>query len=158
MVSCVPLIISWPIICKIIGKNDIKSTVYYPIKAIRLDNVVQFTSQDFDDYCLSMGIKVKHRVAHIHTQNDLGEWFIKHLQLIARPQLMKTKLFTTIWGHATLHTSSLVRLIQTHYNKYSLSQLIFGHEPNVAHLRIFNCVVYVSVTPPQRIKMAPREY
>ena len=55
----------------------------YPIKKIRLDNAGEFISKAFDDYCMSLGIKVEHSIAHVHTQNDLVEAFIKRLQLIA---------------------------------------------------------------------------
>ena len=96
-----------------------------------------------------VGIKDEHSVAHIHTQNGLAESFIKRLQLIARPLLMKSELPTTVWGYAILHAASLVRLRPTHYNTYSPSQLVFDHEPNIAHLNIFGCVEYVHVTPPQ---------
>ena len=54
----------------------------YPIKSIRLDNVEEFTSQTFDDYCMSVGINVEHHVPHVHTQNGLAKAFIKRLQLI----------------------------------------------------------------------------
>jgi hypothetical protein len=43
----------------------------YPIKKIRLDNVGEFTSQAFDTFCTSIGINVKHPIAHLHTQNGL---------------------------------------------------------------------------------------
>jgi Integrase core domain len=39
----------------------------YQIKSIRLDNAEEFTSQSFNDYCMSIGIKVEHPVAHVHT-------------------------------------------------------------------------------------------
>lgn len=39
----------------------------YPIKSIRLDNAGEFTSQAFDDYCISIGIQIEHPVAHVHT-------------------------------------------------------------------------------------------
>ena len=61
----------------------------YPIKKIRLDNAGQFISKAFDDYCMSVGIEVEHPIAHVHTQNGLAEAFIKRLQLIARPLLMR---------------------------------------------------------------------
>jgi len=64
----------------------------YIIKKIRLDNVREFTSQTFYDYCMSIGIDVEHPVAHVHTQNGLAESLIKRLQLIAIPLLMKSKL------------------------------------------------------------------
>ena len=38
-----------------------------PIKKIRLDNVGEFTSKSFNDYCMSIGIDVEHFVAHTHT-------------------------------------------------------------------------------------------
>ncbi|CAI0399065.1 unnamed protein product [Linum tenue] len=78
----------------------------YPIKKIRLDNAGEFTSQTFNDYCMSMGIDVEHPVAHVHTQNGLAESFIKRLQMIARPLLMRTKLPISCWGHAILHAAT----------------------------------------------------
>ena len=64
----------------------------YPIKAIRLDKVCEFTSQNFNDYCMLVGVNVENLVAHVHTKNGLVEFLIKSLKLIARPLLMKTKL------------------------------------------------------------------
>ena len=49
----------------------------YPIKKIRLDNAGEFTSQAFNEYCMSLGIDVEHPVAHVHTQNGLAESLIK---------------------------------------------------------------------------------
>jgi Integrase core domain len=51
----------------------------YQIKSILLDNAGEFTSQSFNDYCMSIGIKVEHPVAHVHTQNGLAESLIKRL-------------------------------------------------------------------------------
>ncbi|KAM0955797.1 hypothetical protein TB2_023719 [Malus domestica] len=64
----------------------------YPIKSIRLDNAGEFTSQTFDDYCMSVGINVEHPVPHVHTQNGMAKAFIKRLQLIAWTLVMRTKL------------------------------------------------------------------
>ncbi|WJZ98367.1 hypothetical protein VitviT2T_016895 [Vitis vinifera] len=81
------------------------------------------------------------------------ESFIKHLQLIARPLLMKTKLPTSAWGHAIMHAAALVRIRPTTYHEYSPSQLVLGKQPNISHLRIFGCAVYVPIAPTQRTKM-----
>nr|XP_009789584.1 PREDICTED: uncharacterized protein LOC104237179 [Nicotiana sylvestris] len=80
----------------------------YAIKTIRFDNAGEFTSQAFIDYCMAIGIKVEHPVVHVHTQNSIAKSLIKHLQLIARPLLMRTKLPLSVWGHAILHASALV--------------------------------------------------
>ena len=39
----------------------------YPIKSIRLDNAIEFTSKSFDDYCMSIGIDVEHPIPHVHS-------------------------------------------------------------------------------------------
>ena len=127
----------------------------YTIKSIRLDNAGEFTSQTFNDYCMSIGIKVEHPVPHIHTQNGLAESLIKRLRLIARPLLMISKLPSSARGYAILHATSLIRLRPTTYHKYLPMQLVVGHEPNISHLKIFGCTVYVPIDPPQRTKMGP---
>ena len=75
---------------------------------IRLNNAGEFTSQTFIDHYMLVGINIEHHVAHTHTQNGLAESFIKRLQLIARPLLMKTKLPTFAWGHTIRHVAALV--------------------------------------------------
>ena len=101
-------------------------------------------------------ITVKKSVAHVHNQNGLAESLIKRLQLIARPILMRTKLPISAWGHAILHASTIIRIRPTSYHKFSPLQLAFGQEPNISHLRIFGCAVFVPIAPPQRTKMGPQ--
>ena len=86
-------------------------------------------------------------------QNGLAESFIKRLQLIARPLLMRTKLPVFVWGHAILHAAALVHIKPISYHKFSPLQLAYGQEPNISHLRIFRCAVYVPKAPPQCTKM-----
>ena len=105
---------------------------------------------------MSIGIDVEHPVAHTHIQNGLTESFIKILQMIARSLLMKTKLPISAWGHAILHAASLVHIRPTAYHKYSPLQLVLGQQPNIFHMRIFGCAVYVPIAPPQRTKMGPQ--
>ena len=61
-------------------------------KIIHLQNLANQLLDTFIDYCMSVGINIEHHVAHTHTQNGSAKSFIKRLQLIARPLLMKTKL------------------------------------------------------------------
>jgi hypothetical protein len=128
----------------------------YPVKKIRLDNASEFSSQAFNEYCMSIGIDIEHPVAHVHTQNGLAESFIKRLNLIARPLLMRCKLPISTWGHAILHAATLIRIRPTSYHDSSPLKLVFGQEPNISHLRIFGCAVYVPISPPQRTKMGPQ--
>ena len=85
----------------------------HPIKTIRLDNAGEFSSQTFLDYCMSIGIEVQHPIAHVHSQNGLAASFIKRLQLIVRPLLLKTKLPLSAWEHAIIHAANLICLRPT---------------------------------------------
>ena len=78
---------------------------------------------------------------------------MKHLQLIDQPLLMKTKLPTSTWGHAIMHVATLVRIWPTTYHEYSPSQLVLGKQPNISHLWIFGCAVYILIAPTQSTKM-----
>ena len=109
----------------------------HPIKSIRLDNAAEFTSATFNDYCMSVGISIEYPVAHVHTQNGLAESLIKRLQLIARPLLLIAKLPTSVWGHAILHASKIIRIRLSAYNKQSPQQLVFGQIPDISHFMVF---------------------
>jgi hypothetical protein len=70
---------------------------------------------------------------------------------------MRIKLLVSAWGHTILHAAALIRIKPTTYHKFSPLQSVFGHEPNISHLRIFGYVVYVPIYPPQRTKMGPQK-
>ena len=106
----------------------------HPIKTIRLDNAGEFSFQAFLDYCMSIGIDIQHPVTHVHFQNGLAESFIKRLQLIVRPLLLKTKLPLLAWGHAIIHAAHLIRLRPTTNHDLSPLQLAKGYQPNISHL------------------------
>ena len=127
----------------------------HPIKTIRLDNAGEFSSQTFLDYCMSIGTYVQHPIAHVHSQNGLAESFIKRLQLIARPLLLKSKLPLSAWGHA-IHATNLIRLRPTANHDLSQLQLAKGYQPNILHLRVFGFVVYVPIAPTHQPKLGPQ--
>jgi hypothetical protein len=128
----------------------------FQIKSIQFDNAGEFTSQSFNYYCMSIEIKVEHSVAHVHTKNSLAESLIKRLQLIARPLLMKYNLPSSVWGHTILQIATLIRLRPTASHNFFSLQLVSEREPNLSHLKIFGCAVYVPISPPQHTKMGPQ--
>ena len=105
---------------------------------------------------MSLSIDVQYHVAHVHTQNELVEFFIKRPQLISRPLLLKTKLPLSAWGHAILHAANVIRFRPTTNQDLSPLHLTLGYQPNISHLCIFGCVVYVPIAPTHRTKMGPQ--
>ena len=69
---------------------------------------------------------------------------------------MKSKLPISSWGHAILHAVTLISIRPISYHKFSLMQLVYGQEPYISYIRIFECTVYVPISPPQRTKMGPQ--
>ena len=65
---------------------------HYPTKKVCLNNTGEFTSRAFNDCCMSIRIDVEHLVTHVHIKNGLVELFVKHLQLIVRPLIMRSNL------------------------------------------------------------------
>ena len=55
-----------------------------------------------------------------------------------------------------MHAASLVRVRLTTCHEFSPSQLVPGKQPNISHLRIFGCAVYVPIAPTQRTKIGPQ--
>jgi transposase InsO family protein len=118
-----------------------------------MDNVAEFSSRAFNDYCMALGIEVQHSVPYVHTQNGLAESLIKRIKLIARPLLMNCNLPTSCWGHAVLHAAELIQLRPTAYHSTSPLQLVRGNLPNISHLHKFGCATYVPISPLQRTSM-----
>ena len=90
-----------------------------------------------------IAINVEHLVAHVHRQNGLAESFIKRIQLIARPLLMKSKLPITAWGHAILHAVTLICIRPKNYHDVSPLELVFGKQPKYFPSKSFwMCSIY----------------
>ena len=53
-------------------------------------------------------------------------------------------------------TTALIQIQSSAYYSYFLLQLVYGHKPNISHLRVFDCAAYVPIAPPQRAKMGPQ--
>ena len=52
-----------------------------------------------------------------------------------------------------MHAASLIRIRPTSHHEYPPLQLVLGKQPNISHLRVFGCAIYIPIAPPQRTKM-----
>ena len=115
-----------------------------------MDNAGEFKSKTFEDFCTATGIHLTYFVPYEHSQNGIVEAYIKKLQMVAWPLLLYAKLPATLWGHAILHATALLRLCPTLLNPITSQQLLIGRTPDVSHLRIFGCRVWVPRPEPLR--------
>ena len=55
-----------------------------------------------------------------------------------------------------MHAANLVHIRPTAYHEYSPFQLVLGKPPNISHIRIFGCAIYVPIAQTHRTKMGPQ--
>lgn len=111
----------------------------HPTKYLRMDNAREFRSHTFEDYCVAFGIELTYSTLYEHSQNGLAEAFIKKIQSITRPLMIRGKLPSTMWGHIVLHATTLLRLQPTLLNTHTSFELLSGCPPNISHRRVFGC-------------------
>jgi hypothetical protein len=128
----------------------------HPIKYLRMDNAQEFISHAFEEYCTATGIILTYSVPYEHSQNGLAEAFVKKIQLITRPLLLHANLPVSLWGHAVLHAATLLRLRPTLLNVQTPSEMLSGRPPNVSHICVFGCQVWVPLPDPKRQKNGPQ--
>ena len=52
-----------------------------------------------------------------------------------------------------MHAANLVHIRSTAYHEYSTFQLVLSKPPNISHIRIFGCAIYIPIAPTHRTKM-----
>ena len=122
-----------------------------PIKYLRMDNAQEFRSHAFKDYCTATGTILTY--PYEHSQNGLAEAFIKKIQLITRPLLLHANMPSNLWGHVVLHAASLLKLRPTLLNTQTPHELLSGRPPDISHLRVFGCQVWIPLPDPYRHKI-----
>ena len=55
-----------------------------------------------------------------------------------------------------MHASNLDHIRPTTYHEDSPFQLVLGKPPNISHIRIFGCAIYVPIAPTHHTKMGPQ--
>ena len=69
---------------------------------------------------------------------------------------MNIKLPLLACGHVIIHAANLICLHPTANQDLSPLQLVLGYQPNVSHLHVFCCAVYVPFAPTHRTKLGPQ--
>ena len=60
---------------------------------------------------------------------------------------------SNLWGHVVLHAASLLKLRPTLLNTQTPQELLSGRPPNISHLRVFGCEVWIPLPDPHRHKI-----
>jgi transposase InsO family protein len=126
------------------------------IRCLRSDNGGEYTSKDFDDYCVREGIRREMTVAYNPQQNGVAERKNRSIVGAARAMIHDQGLPLFLWAEAC-NTAVYLQNRSPHraLGNVTPDEAFTGQKPQVGHLRIFGCVTYSFIPKELRKKMEP---
>jgi hypothetical protein len=126
------------------------------IKVLRSDNGGEYTSNDFKDFCKEAGIKRELTVSYNPQQNGVAERKNRSIIGSARAMIHDQELPMFLWAEACnttvyVHNKSPHRILGDKTPEEAFS----GVKPEIGHLRIFGCPIYIHVHVEKRTKLEP---
>jgi hypothetical protein len=126
------------------------------IKILRLDNGGEFTSDEFKTFCKEVGIKRELSTPYNPQQNGVAER--KNCTIVGAVKAMihDQDLPMHLWAKAT-RTTIYVQNRSPHrfLGNKTPKKTFIGEKPEVNHLRIFGCPIYVHAPKDKRSKLDP---
>jgi transposase InsO family protein len=137
-------------------KSFIEKQTGKHIRILRTDNGGEFESLKFEDFCKSTGIKRQLIVPYNTHQNGVAERKNRTICEAMKAMMFDQDLLNYLWAEAT----SIVVYIQNRCPHVILKEkaheeVFLEIKPEVGHLRIFGCPVYIHVPKEKRTKMEP---
>ena len=127
-------------------KNVTEQEAVTTIKTFRTDRGGEFTSQEFNYFCVESGLKRHLTAPYSPQQNGVFERRNGTLLEMTRSIFKHMNVPNWLWGEAVRHATYLINRVSTRtleglvpYESYK------GKKPNIDHLRVFGCVGYVKV-------------
>ena len=140
-------------------KSYVEKEVESEICCLRTDRGGEFTSKEFNDFCVKNGIKRQLTAAYTPQQNGVAERKNRTLLNMVRcllAEMKMPKLFwpeAAKWGIHVLNRSPTVAL-----KEMTPEECWSGVKPNVDYFRVFGCVAHVHVLDRGRTKLDERSH
>lgn len=126
-----------------------KSENHFNLKVAYLycDNGKEYLTNDLKSYFTEKGKRYHLTVPHTPQQNSIAERMNRTLVEKARSMIYGAELNKELWGEAILTATYLLNRIPTRAIslKKTPYELWHNKQPNIKHLRIFGCTVYVLI-------------
>ena len=118
------------------------------IKCFRSDNEGEYTSDEFDDFCRTGGIKRQFTAVYTPQQNGVAERMNRTLLERTRAMLRAAKLEKVFWAEAVNTACYLVnRAPSTAIELKTPMEMWTGKPVDYSNLHIFGSTVYVITIP-----------
>ena len=123
---------------------------------MRFENGGEFTSNEFNDFCKEAGIKRELAIPYNLQQNGVVERKNRSIMEAVKAMIHDQHIPMYLWEEAT-RTTVYVQNIISHSalgNKTPV-EMFFGEKPEVSHVNIFGCHVYIHIPKEKRSKLDP---
>jgi hypothetical protein len=126
------------------------------IKAIRLDNGGEYTSEEFVNFCKDVRIKREITTPYNPQQNGVAKRKNKTIIEAVKTMIHDQDLPMHLWAEAA-RTTVYVQNILSHsaLGFKTPKEMFSGKKPKVSHLKIFGCLVFVHIPREKRTKLDP---
>jgi hypothetical protein len=129
-----------------------------PVKIFRSDAGSEFTSNAFENWLSTKGIKHELSAADNQWQNGVAERTHRTLMEMALAMLTHARMARRWWAEA-VNTAAFIcnRILHTTTCVKTPIELFTGHVPTLANMRVFGCKCFNMVKAPERRnKLAPK--
>ena len=127
------------------------------ILCLRSDRGGEFTSSEFNEFCISHDIKRQLMTPHSPQQNGVVERKNRTIMSLVRSMLKEKNLPRELWGEAVNTVVYLLNRASTRSLKgLTPYEAWIGRKPSVEHLGIFGSVVHVKCTKVPQKKLEDR--
>lgn len=127
------------------------------VKKFRTDGGGEFTSNEFEDFCKSKGIKRQLTTPHTPQQNGVVERRNRTVMEMARCMLKGKGLPNQFWAEAV---NTAVYILNRSYTKAldgkTPHEAYSGKKPSVSHFKVFGSECYMHVPDQERNKLQPK--
>jgi hypothetical protein len=137
-------------------KAQVENQTERKIKILRLDNGGEYTSKEFNSFCIEEGIKREFTVPYNPQQNGVSERKIRTIVEATKAMIHDQSLPMTLWEEACM-TKIYVQNRSPHQILKNIApeEAFTKVKPEIRHFRIFGCPVDLHVPKEKRSKLEP---
>jgi hypothetical protein len=126
------------------------------IKILRSNNGGEYTSKEFVSFCRDVGIKRELTTPYNPQQNGVAERKNKTIMEAVKTMINDRDLPICLWVEAAIATVYVQnRLSHSALGFKTPEEMFTGKKPEVSHLKIFGCPVFIHIPKEKRNKLEP---
>jgi hypothetical protein len=137
-------------------KALIKNLSERKINMLRSDNGGEYSSKEFVNFCKDVGIKRELTTPYNPQQNGVAKRKNRTIMEVMKTMIHDQDLPMCLWAEETMTTIYLQKLLSHSALGFNTpEEMLIGKKPEVSHLKIFGCPVFIHIPKEKRNKMEP---